>query len=167
MGPYSEYTGERERLPEIAFLCDPPEPLKVACSMQCALQSLQTAAHCCRGHEARTETGSHREQYFSERIPPKRKIFWRIILKIVCIYGYLHLLLNNNVSVYACRMVSPAAGWRLVSAACLVWPSLAQAAACSTHCSTAGPGCSSSWILSLINQDPEVTSPPPRPTPAS
>ena len=63
MGPYSEYTGEavgeRERLPEIAFLFDPPEPLKVACSMQCALQSLQTAAHCCRGHEARTETVAH------------------------------------------------------------------------------------------------------------
>ena len=37
-------------------------------------------------------------------------------------------------------MVSPAAGWRLVSAACLVWPSLAQPAACSTHCSHCRPG---------------------------
>ena len=78
MGPYSEYTErrwerERERLPEIAFLFDPPEPLKVACSMQCALQSLQTAAHCCRGHEARTETGPHRERYSPERIPKKVK----------------------------------------------------------------------------------------------
>ena len=60
-------------MPEIAFLFDPPEPLKVACSMQCALQSLQTAAHCCRGHEARTETGPHRERYSPERIPKKVK----------------------------------------------------------------------------------------------
>ena len=63
-------------MPEIAFLFDPPEPLKVACSMQCALQSLQTAAHCCRGHEARTETGPHREQYFAESFFPKQKILY-------------------------------------------------------------------------------------------
>ena len=46
---------------------------------------------------------------------------------------------RHTVTSQFCRMVSPAAGWRLVSAACLVWPSLAQPAACSTHCSHCRP----------------------------
>ena len=151
-------------MPEIAFLFDPPEPLKVACSMQCALQSLQTPAHCCRGHEARTETGPHREQYFAEFFPKANLIIENNFKEIV--HKYRH-----NVSHSQCLVSAEWSPLQLAGGWCLQHASSGPASPRLQHAAptaaTAGPGCSSSWILSLINQEPEVTSPPPRPTPAS